>query len=797
MTPTASQAPINLAQGSYRRLRVILAERIRPVALWCGAGLSKPANLPDWTELKSILVKDLEEKAYALLESDPERTRLMNRAASIDKETNTWVAFTMLRNELGKSSFKAGIREQFAKSDRVPVPDQYLGFWKIGIRGIVNLNLDRLATRAYAESHMTVLQELNSNSIYSGPVVLGSGKQFVINLHGIIEDENTWVFTNDELKSLQRKKAYKTTLSALFTNFTVLFAGISADDVAAGGFLQSLTDAGIDLGEHFWMTSLETRSTDKWAENAGLQLIRYHSANGHEQAFKMMFSDLAAFVSEEDNNVPAIRSKVAIMRKKITDPIELASLSPEEIRNHLAARARNILEASNEPVPNEYRTFVEQYSRAIYISWYVNKKPPDNIFFGYKIVEALGGGAFSNVYRATDPDGAECAIKIMHERLSNNENMQICFRRGIKSMRILHNRDVTGMVRLIDAVDLPAAIFMEYVNGPTLESVVDAQVLEPWDDGLRILLRAAAIVRKGHRLPERVLHRDIRPSNIMLRNFYDPTKETEVVVLDFDLSWHRGAYDVTVDEHAQAALGYLAPEQVHRDVNVSTRSSAVDSYGLCATIYFVFAGEHPGQGLFRDQDFQRYFRQKCASAAKLSALSAGNRLRRLVTSGVARRQADRPDFGEIENALLVLDEAIHDIGEVVSPDFWAEELLCRARGENSYTYDAEKQLYETILISGLKIQCVPDYANNSVRVNLSYAAGGEADRRNVAKYLEQRMPEVIATMKSAGFKIQKGSDKVWATSFSVNSEIKTKMLREAVGDAAQALKNVIDRLSVN
>ena len=115
----------------------------------------------------------------------------------------------------------------------------------------------------------------------------------------------------------------------------------------------------------------------------------------------------------------------------------------------------------------------------------------------------------------------------------------------------------------------------------------------------------------------------------MLRNFYNPDSATEVVVLDFDLSWHRGAYDVTMTQHAVGALGYLAPEQVY-DINVSTRNSAVDTHGFCAMVYFIFTGEHPAQGLFQRTDFQEQLQSNFASAEKLPAASAGNRLRRLL-----------------------------------------------------------------------------------------------------------------------------------------------------------------------
>lgn len=793
MAPTSPQFAINLKQPSYRRLRATLKERTRPVVLWCGAGLSMPAGLPNWDGLKRLLLNDLEEKALSF--DEPERERLLRRAGEIDEEADAWRAFTQLEQALGEATFKAGVREHLAVPKGAQTPTQYIGFWSVKIRGVVNLNLDRLATQAYVQSRRISLLEIHSNRISTAPSVIGSGKEFVLNLHGVLEDVETWILTHTKLKNLQNSTAYKTTLSALFTNFAVLFSGISADDVAASGFLASLTEMGIDLSEHYWMTERSDPVTDRWAEAAGLQIIRYSSDNGHDVAFNAIFEDLTTFVPQ-DEIAPAVRTDLVKPETEIPEPMVLASQGPEEIRSQITAHAGYILGKSSEPVPEEYREFMSLYARAIYNAWYVSSKPPDNSFFGYHIEEALGDGAFSNVYKATAPDGSVCAIKIMHEALARDDLMLSCFRRGISSMRILEERQLDGIVRLIDAVELPAAIFMEYIDGPTLEQAVDSRLLDPWNDCLGVLVRVTEIIREGHRLPERVLHRDLRPSNIMLRNFYAPDMATEITILDFDLSWHRGAFDMTVKQHAQTALGYLAPEQI-RDTGVSTRSSAVDTHGLCAMIYFVFTGEHPPQGLFQSHEFQEQLQGKFASAAQLSTISVGNRLRRLVTSGVAANQAERPDFGEVYHELQLLDLAIRDQHKVDSPDFWAEELLCRTQGERGYLYEADNRQYTTRLISGMQISIGADFENNSVGLQISYASKGNEDRRNVIKFLQDRVAEALKIIENAGFNIERGSGKVWSQSYSIQANAATGIVQENSDKMVSALKKVIDRLSLN
>jgi serine/threonine protein kinase len=78
----------------------------------------------------------------------------------------------------------------------------------------------------------------------------------------------------------------------------------------------------------------------------------------------------------------------------------------------------------------------------------------------------------------------------------------------------------------------------------------------------------------------------------MLNDYYSATGEWQVVVLDFDLSWHRGSVERSV-VHGSTLLGYLAPEQIQPIQGVSTRHAAVDSFGLGMLLFFLISGHNP------------------------------------------------------------------------------------------------------------------------------------------------------------------------------------------------------------
>lgn len=172
-------------------------------------------------------------------------------------------------------------------------------------------------------------------------------------------------------------------------------------------------------------------------------------------------------------------------------------------------------------------------------------------------------------------------------------------------------------------------------------------------------------------------------------------------------------------------------------------------------------------------------------------------MRRLVTSGVAWRQADRPDFGEVYRELRLLDLAVRDKSKVDSPDFWAEELLCGTRGETGYRYYADRQQYVARLISGMEVGIGADLAANSLRLQITYAARGDEDRRHVIKFLEGRVPEAVETLAKVGFKFQKGGDTIWSESYSIRAAIEAGVVQNNSDKLIKALKKVIDRLALN
>jgi eukaryotic-like serine/threonine-protein kinase len=214
-------------QPSYHALRKIFAERTKGVVIFTGAGLSRSAGIHSWHELRNKLVEAAEKH---LSPRKPEETKVERSLLSLAiEERDLWLAFQHLKRVLGETTYHAEMRALFPD---VPPPAIYESLWSLtGVDGCVTLNIDRLASRAFAEVYggRRSLTDFCGIDFHRHQDVLNSGNRFLVNLHGVITDVASWVFTAEERDSLYRDQAYLTFIRVLFSSKTVVFIGVTAD----------------------------------------------------------------------------------------------------------------------------------------------------------------------------------------------------------------------------------------------------------------------------------------------------------------------------------------------------------------------------------------------------------------------------------------------------------------------------------------------------------------------------------------------------------------------------------------
>ncbi|MBX9904019.1 MAG: hypothetical protein K2Y31_06640 [Burkholderiales bacterium] len=187
----------NQDQPAYISLRDQVGERTKRLLVWAGAGLSAGAKMPTWAQLKNNLIDAARLKSKTLDSSS--RIKAEKTIITVLNEKNPWVGFKVLRDELlGPTSYQDEVKRSFQLADSAPVPNAYKNIWRLPIQGVLNLNIDRIATRAIQEiKPSTTPHEFSGDQAGNLTHVLNGVRPFIANLHGTLDNVSTWVFTHE------------------------------------------------------------------------------------------------------------------------------------------------------------------------------------------------------------------------------------------------------------------------------------------------------------------------------------------------------------------------------------------------------------------------------------------------------------------------------------------------------------------------------------------------------------------------------------------------------------------------
>jgi eukaryotic-like serine/threonine-protein kinase len=200
----------------------------------------------------------------------------------------------------------------------------------------------------------------------------------------------------------------------------------------------------------------------------------------------------------------------------------------------------------------------------------------------YRLESPIASGGMASVWRATDEVlGRPVAVKVLHEDLTGDRELLERFRmEAIAAARLSH----PSVVRVFDTGvdDGVCYIVMELSEGTTLAHILDRDGPMPPDEAARIVRGALQGLAHAHR--EGVVHRDVKPSNILI------DESGLVKVTDFGIAKAAFAgHDLTTTGSLLGTATYLAPEQVE-GAPVDARA---DLYAAGIVLYEALAGRPP------------------------------------------------------------------------------------------------------------------------------------------------------------------------------------------------------------
>ncbi len=205
----------------------------------------------------------------------------------------------------------------------------------------------------------------------------------------------------------------------------------------------------------------------------------------------------------------------------------------------------------------------------------------------YRILERIGEGGMSAVYRAEDTIlDRVVALKFLAPHLVNNPDGMKRFEREAKAAAALDHPNICPVYDIDEAGGRPF-IAMAYLQGKTLAERLHYGPLEV-DEAIDIAIQVCRGLAAAH--SKQIVHRDIKPANLMITE--TTGAERLVRILDFGIARLSQQSAMTAAGLTMGTISYIAPEQIQQ----SEVDQRADLWALGVVMYRMVAGELPFQG---------------------------------------------------------------------------------------------------------------------------------------------------------------------------------------------------------
>jgi serine/threonine-protein kinase len=207
---------------------------------------------------------------------------------------------------------------------------------------------------------------------------------------------------------------------------------------------------------------------------------------------------------------------------------------------------------------------------------------------GYRIEELLGRGGMGVVYRAEHLGlGRKVALKLLSPELAGDEGYR---RRFVRESRLAAGIEHPNILPIYEAGEAEGLLYiaMRHVQGSDLDELLEREGRLQPRRALGLLAQVADALDAAHR--SGLVHRDVKPANILVAAGPGPGSTEHCYLCDFGLLKHfDSSDDLTRTGQFVGTLPYVAPEQIEG----RTLDGRVDVYALGCVLFQTLTGALP------------------------------------------------------------------------------------------------------------------------------------------------------------------------------------------------------------
>lgn len=235
----------------------------------------------------------------------------------------------------------------------------------------------------------------------------------------------------------------------------------------------------------------------------------------------------------------------------------------------------------------------------------------------YEILSLLGGGGAGQVYKARHLFIKQTvAIKVLFPHMAMSESKVQRFKQEALAISHLNHPGIVGVIDFGQAANGQPYLVMEYVEGKNLADLLKHEGPLPLQRAIPLLIQACDALAHAH--SKGLIHRDLKPGNMMLMSVNDDKELLKII--DFGLAkqfteGEEGFLQLTQTGEVFGSPLYMSPEQI----TGQKADNRTDIYTMGIVIYELLTGKPPFNSSDPVEIFTAHVNQDPGSLTNLAA----------------------------------------------------------------------------------------------------------------------------------------------------------------------------------